>query len=204
MSCAPLTPSRGRSLFKCRPSPRGLPICRTLSGIAAALICVAFIASPHAYAQCTSGYPYSGGVIANGVMVTYGNVNAGYGAAVVAENASNVTTNGSISGPGGGVCATTSSTVTVNGTVTTSYGIGSARYSGATISANGIMLGSTGQAMVADDATIIANGVSISWSGGNGMPLAQALNGGLIQFTPTSSITKRRAASTPRCCWPMA
>jgi outer membrane autotransporter protein len=151
---------------------------------------VALIASQHAYAQCTSGAPYSGGVIANGVTVTYGNVSAGYADAVVAQNGAIVTTNGSIYGPGGGVCAMTSSTVTVNGSpVTTSYGIGLGAYSGATITANGIMLGSSGQAMVADAATIIANGVSISWSGGNGMPLAEALAGGQIQFTPNSSIT---------------
>ena len=212
MSCAPLTPSRGRNLLKCRPSPRGQPIPWTLSGIAAALFWVAFIASPHAYAQCTSGYPYSGGVIANGVTTTYGNVTAGYDNAVVAQNAAIVTTNGAVSG-GGGICADTNAMVTANGTVTGAYlpalnamtgativangdvtagsGGGLSASGGATITLNGIMLEGTqgAMAMIADDATIMANGVTIYWPNGYGGSLAEAVNGGLIEFTPNSSIT---------------
>jgi hypothetical protein len=64
--------------------------------------------------------------------------------------------------------------------------------SGATIILNGITLGNTGggaMAMIADDATIIANGVTLSWPNGFGSSLAEAANGGLIEFNPAPSIT---------------
>ena len=210
---APLTPSRGRSLIKRRPPARsGLRFPRASSGVAAALFCVALIASQHGYAQCTSGYPYSNGVIANGVTITYGSVTAGYDNAVVAQNSAIVTTNGAVSG-GGGICAETNAMVKANGTATGAYlpalnamtgativangnltagsGGGLSASGGAKIILNGIALGNTqgGMAMIADDATIMANGVTIYWPNGYGGSLAEASNGGLIQFTPNSSIT---------------
>ena len=44
-------------------------------------------------------------------------------------------------------------------------------------------------AMIADGATIIANGVTLNWPNGFGSSLVEALNGGLIEFNPTTSIT---------------
>jgi hypothetical protein len=43
--------------------------------------------------------------------------------------------------------------------------------------------------MMANGATIIANGVTINWPNGYGGSLAEATNGGLIEFTANSAIT---------------
>jgi hypothetical protein len=184
MNCAPLVPRRRSSLIKCRRGRSGLPFSRVSSDIAAAFFCVALIASQHADAQCASGYPCSGGVIANGGTITYGNVTAGYDNAVVARNAANVTTNGAVSG-GGGICAETNAAVTANGAVTGAYLPTLNAMSGATIVANGNLTAGSGGglsasgggaitlneitlqgtqgafAMTADGATIIANGVTM-------------------------------------------
>ncbi len=94
-------------------------------------------------------------------------------------------------GGGTGISATTSAIVTANGPVKAA-GIGLSASGGATIILNGITVGNTGggaMAMIADDATIIANGVTLNWPNGFGSSLVEALNGGLVEFNPASSIT---------------
>jgi hypothetical protein len=60
------------------------------------------------------------------------------------------------------------------------------------ITANGILLQNDGGggavAMVANNATITANGITVSWGSGGGQSLVQSLAGGLIQFTAPSTI----------------
>ena len=182
------------------------------SGIAAACFCAVLGVSQHADAQCTTGAPNSGGVVVNSGTQTLGGVSAYYDNALVAQNGAVVTTNGAVSG-GGGICAETNanvtangsvagqyqpalnamggSTITANGPVTAGSGGGLTASGGATITLNGIMLQGTqgAQAMIANDATIIANGVTINWPNGYGGSLAEATNGGLIEFTANSTIT---------------
>ena len=43
-------------------------------------------------------------------------------------------------------------------------------------------------ALKADNGTIVARAMTIDWPNGGGQSLVQSLNGGLIQFTPRSSI----------------
>ncbi|MBV9908359.1 MAG: hypothetical protein JOY52_12455, partial [Hyphomicrobiales bacterium] len=174
-------------------------------------VVVGFASQP-AIAACSSGYPYSGGVIVNGGTATYGAVTAGYDNALVAQNFAAVTANGAVSG-GGGICAETNAAVTANGPVTGAYlpalnamtgaaivangnvtagsGGGLNASGGATITLNGISLNATqgATAMTADNATILANGVTIYWPNGYGGSLAEAVNGGFIQFSSASSIT---------------
>jgi hypothetical protein len=165
-------------------------------GFAAALLAVAFVGDPQgALAQCSlNGPPFNGGVIQNGGTAVFNNsITSGFGTAVTATNSADVTTNGAIvaNGGGTGVCADTNSMVTANGSVNAAN-IALNAMSGATITANGIVVGNTGggaMAMIADNATIIANGVTLNWPNGFGQPLVEALNGGLIEFNPTSSIT---------------
>src|SRR6185503_738439 len=76
---------RSRRLIERRPGPQGLPILRARRGMAAALFCLAFLASPRAYAACSFG-PGSGGVIVDGATQTLGSVTAGYDNALVARN----------------------------------------------------------------------------------------------------------------------
>ena len=157
---------------------------------------VAFVGDPQgALAQCSlNGPPFNDGVIQNGgTAVVNNSITSGFGTAVTATNSADVTTNGAIvaNGGGTGVCADTNSKVTANGSVNAAN-IALNAMSGATITANGIVVGNTGggaMAMIADNATIIANGVTLNWPNGFGQPLAEALNGGLIEFNPTSSIT---------------
>lgn len=203
---------RSRRPIERHPGPRGLPVLRAGRGLATVLFCVAFLASPRAYALCTSGAPYSGGVVVDAGTQTFGNVSAGYDNAVVARNGAVVTTNGAVSG-GGGICAETNADVTANGSVAGAYlpalnamsgasivangpvtagsGGGLTASGGATITLNGITLQGTqgAEAMMANGATIIANGVTINWPNGYGGSLAAATNGGLIEFTANSTIT---------------
>jgi outer membrane autotransporter protein len=159
------------------------------------LLCMALVGDPQrARAQCTVPPFSNGGVVQNGPPpCTVGNVSVGFGTAITATNGADVTANGSVTaqGFGTGVSATTNSLVTVNGPVTAD-GLGLSASSGATIIANGITLGNTGGgavAMMANNGTIIANGITVTWPNGGGQSLVQALNGGLIQFTPNSSIS---------------
>ena len=195
-----------------RPNADRATISWARSGIAAACFCVVLGVSQHADAQCTTGAPYSGGVVVNGGTQTLGGVSAGYDNALLAQNGAEVTTNGAVSG-GGGICAETNANVTANGSVTGQYqpalnamgdstitangpvtagsGGGLTASGGATITLNGITLQGTqgAQAMMANGATIIANGVTINWPNGYGGSLAEATNGGLIEFTANSTIT---------------
>ena len=187
------------------------PFGRKGMAFAAALLAVAFISAPEAaLAQCSlNGPPFNGWVIQNGGTAVFNNnITSGYGTAVTATNSADVTTNGAIvaNGGGTGVCADTNSMVTANGPVNAAN-IALDAMSGATITANGIVIGNTGggaMAMIADGATIIANGVTLNWPNGFGSSLVEALNGGLIEFNPTTSITNPAAGSARRYCWPPA
>ena len=80
--------------------------------------------------------------------------------------------------------------IVANGDVTAGSGGGLSASGGAKMTLNGIMLeGTRAMAMIADDATIMANGVTIYWPNGYGGSLVEAVNGGLIEFMPNSSIT---------------
>jgi len=156
---------------------------------------VALASAPQlARAQCTPN-PANGGVLQNGgTPCTVGNVTVGFGTAIAATNSANVTANGAVTahGFGTGISAAGNSIVTVSGPVTAS-GAGLSASSGSTIVANGILLGNDGGggavAMIANNATIIANAITVNWPNGAGQSLVQALAGGLIEFTPGSSIT---------------
>ena len=208
---APLSPGRWAHVIKRRLARSGQPPSRASFGLATTMLCAAVFASPHANAQCTSGYPYSGGVIVDGGTQALGSMTAGYDNALVARNGAVVTTSGAVSG-GGGICAETTADVTANGSVTGAYlpalnamsgasivangpitaasGGGMLASGGSTITLNGVTVqGAGGQAMMADGSTIIANGVTITWPNGYGGSLAEATNGGVIRFTPDSTIT---------------
>jgi len=149
-----------------------------------------------AVAQTTCSTPAgNGGVVQNGPPAcTVGDIAVGFGTAITATNSADVTANGSVlaQGFGTGIDASGSSVVIVNGPVTAS-GLGLGASSGARIEANGTVLSNDGGggaiAMSANNATIIARGVTVNWPSGGGQSLVQALAGGLIQFTPGSSIT---------------
>ncbi|WP_426612191.1 autotransporter outer membrane beta-barrel domain-containing protein [Bradyrhizobium sp. McL0616] len=152
-------------------------------------------APPTVRAQCTTS-PSNGGIAQNGgaPCTVSTPVTVGFGTAVAATNSAAVTTNAAVTahGFGTGISAATNSVVTVNGPVTAS-GLGLGAASGARIVANGILLQNDGGggaiAMSANNATIIANGITVVWPNGGGQSLVQALAGGLIQFTPGSSLT---------------
>jgi outer membrane autotransporter protein len=148
-----------------------------------------------AWAQTSCTIPAgNGGVVQNGPPAcTVGDIAVGFGTAITATNSADVTTNGSVlaQGFGTGIDASGNSLVSVNGFVTAS-GLGLSASSGARIEANGIVLSNDGGggaiALSANNGTIIARGVSVNWPSGGGQSLVQALGGGLIQFTPGSSI----------------
>jgi outer membrane autotransporter protein len=166
------------------------------SSVVAGLFGVALIGAPqHARAQCTTN-PTNGGVAQNGgaPCTVSTPVTVGFGTAVSTTNNANVTTNAAVTahGFGTGISADTNSLVTVNGPVTAS-GAGLNATNGAQIIANSILLQNDGGggavAMIANNATIVANGITIVWPNGAGQSLVQALAGGVIQFTPNSSLT---------------
>jgi hypothetical protein len=187
--------TRGRASFEAPNLCARAPLERKRLSFAAALSAVAFVSAPQrALAQCAAN-PTNGGILQNGgaPCTVGGNVTVGFGTAVTASSSANVTTNGAVTANGGGtgISATTSAIVTANGPVTAA-GIGLSASSAATIILNGIVVGNTGggaMAMIADDAMIIANGVTLNWPNGFGSSLVEAVNGGLIEFNPASSIT---------------
>jgi hypothetical protein len=189
---------------------RGMPTPRASWGLAAVCFCAVLGVSQHAGAQCTTGAPGSGGVVVDGATQTFGSVTAGYDNALVARNGAVVTTLGAVSG-GGGICAETNADVTADGSVTGAYlpalnamsgasiiangpvtaasGGGMIAGGGSTITLNGVTLqGAGGQAMMADGSLIVAHGVTINWPNGYGGSLADATNGGRIEFTAGSTI----------------
>ena len=147
-----------------------------------------------------------------------GDVTVGYGTAVTARNGADVTVNGAVTahGYGTGVDANTNSLVIINNSVRTTVvgvtgpitasGLGLSASSSARIEANGIRLSNDGGggavALKADNGTIVARAITIDWPNGGGQSLIQSLNGGLIQFTPGSSISNRTVVSR-RPSWPM-
>jgi outer membrane autotransporter protein len=152
-------------------------------------------AAQTAYAQQCATNPANGGVLqSGGTCVDNNPVTTGFGTAVDASNSANVTTNGTVTANGGGtgISATTNATVTANGNVNAA-GVGLSAASGGTIIANGITLGNSGgggaMAMLANGGTIVANGVAVVFPNGFGTALVEATNGGVINFTPNSSIT---------------
>ena len=187
--------TRGRASFEAPNLCVRAPFKRKRLSFAAALLAIAFVSVPQrALAQCAANLT-NGGILQNGgaPCTVGGNVTVGFGTAVTATSSANVTTNGAVTANGGGtgISATTSAIVTANGPVTAA-GIGLSASSAATIILNGIVVGNTGggaMAMIADDATIIANGVTLNWPNGFGSSLVEAVNGGLIEFNPASSIT---------------
>ena len=83
----------------------------------------------------------------------------------------------------------TGASIIANGVVTAGSGGGMIASGGSTITLNGVTLqGAGGQAMMADGSTIVANGVTINWPNGYGGSLADATNGGRIEFTAGSTI----------------
>lgn len=179
------------------------------STVAYATLGIALGIAPQAIAQTTCTVPSggNGGVVQNGPpSCVVGDVTVGYGTAVTATNSANVTINGAVTahGYGTGVDANTGSLVIINNSTVrstavgatgpiTASGLGVSASSGARIEANGISLSNDGGggavAMQADNGTIIARAVTINWPNGGGQSLIQSLNGGLIQFTPGSSIS---------------
>lgn len=178
------------------------------STVAYAALGAALGIAPQAFAQttCTTAPP-NNGVVQNGPPpCVVGDLTVGFGTVVTASNGANVTINGAVvaHGYGTGVDANTNSLVIINnssvrttavgvtGPITAS-GLGLSASSGARIEANGITLSNDGGggavAMRADNGTIIARAVTIDWPNGGGQSLIQSLNGGLIQFTPGSSIS---------------
>lgn len=169
----------------------------------------ALISGPQAIAQTTCTVPSggNGGVVQNGPPpCVVGDVTVGFGTAVAATNSAEMTINGAVTahGYGTGVDANTGSLVIINNSTVrstavgatgpiTASGLGLSASSGARIEANGITLSNDGGggavAMRADNGTIIARAVTINWPNGGGQSLIQSLNGGLIQFTPGSSIS---------------
>jgi hypothetical protein len=150
--------------------------------------------------------PPNNGVVQNGPPpCVVGDVTVGYGTAVTATNSADVTVNGAVTahGYGTGVDANTNSLVIINNSVRTTVvgvtgpitasGLGLSASSSARIEANGIRLSNDGGggavALKADNGTIVARAITIDWPNGGGQSLIQSLNGGLIQFTPGSSIS---------------
>jgi hypothetical protein len=126
-------------------------------------------------------------------------VTVGFGTAISATNSANVTANGAVTahGFGTGISATNNAVVTANGPMTAS-GAGLSASSGGLITANGILLQNDGGggaiAMIANNATILANGITVIWPNGGGQSLVQSLAGGLIQFGSGSSLPIRGGA----------
>jgi len=148
---------------------------------------------PTARAQQCTVNPGNGGILqSGGTCVNSNPISTGFGTAVDDSNGGNVTTNGTVTANGGGtgISATTNAFETANGNVSAA-GVGLSAASGGTIVANGITLGNTGggaMAMLANDGTIIANGITVMYPNGFGTALVEATGGGVIEFTPNSSI----------------
>ena len=159
-----------------------------------------------AQTPCTVPPNSNNGVVQNGPPpCVVGDVTVGYGTAVTARNGADVTVNGAVTahGYGTGVDANTNSLVIINNSVRTTVvgvtgpitasGLGLSASSSARIEANGIRLSNDGGggavALKADNGTIVARAITIDWPNGGGQSLIQSLNGGLIQFTPGSSIS---------------
>ena len=127
-----------------------------------------------------------------GAPCTVGGVTVS-GTAITAINSANVTANGSVTatGFGTGISSNTNSLVTANGPVTAD-GLGLSASSGGRIVANNIVLSNGGgggaRAMLADNATITANGITVNWGSGGSPGVVEAQNGGLIEFTAPSTI----------------
>ena len=162
--------------------------------ICGAALCATSLGTPGtALAQCATAPPNNGVVQNGGAPCTVGNVIVGFGTAITATNSANVTANGAVTatGFGTGISSATNSLVTVNGPVTAD-GLGLSASSGGRIIANNIVLsnggGGGGIAMLANNATITANGITVNWGSGGGPGLVEALSGGLIQFTGPSTV----------------
>lgn len=155
-------------------------------------VCV-LCAPQSARAQCATS-PNGGVLQSGGAPCTVGPVTVDFGTAIDASNSANVTANGAVTahGFGTGINATSNAIVTVNGPVTAS-GRGLSASNGGQIVANHIRLqndsGGGAIAMIADNATILANGITVIWSNGGGQSLVQSMAGGLIRFTTGSSLT---------------
>lgn len=156
-----------------------------------------FVAAPQAaLAQCATN-PTNGGILQSGGQpcTVNNNVTTGFGIAVDASNSANVATNGTVTANGGGtgIQATTNATVTANANVTAASN-GLLANTGGTITTNAITLansGGGGSAMIATTGTIVANNTTVNWNGGASSGVGgvvQATAGGLIEFTPGSSI----------------
>ena len=179
-----------------------------LFAVAYGILGFAMAMGQEAVAQTTCTVPpnSNNGVVQNGPPpCVVGDVTVGYGTAVTARNGADVTVNGAVTahGYGTGVDANTNSLVIINNSVRTTVvgvtgpitasGLGLSASSSARIEANGIRLSNDGGggavALKADNGTIVARAITIDWPNGGGQSLIQSLNGGLIQFTPGSSIS---------------